>query len=84
MIHALLNSAPSREALVSGVFQEPGVLDFQPASNTEQMVADIGPVSWFQRREGVSCQNGSLFPSDLTNSAPCVDTETSSTSRSTR
>ena len=27
--------------------QKPGVLRFQPASNTEQMVAKIGPVTWF-------------------------------------
>ena len=37
-------------ALASGVCQKPGVLGFQPASNTEQMVAEIGPVAWLQCR----------------------------------
>ena len=68
MICALLNKAPSTIALVSGVCQ--------PASKTEQMVAEIGPAAWVQRR-GVCCQNGSLFPPDLTSSASCVDIETS-------
>ena len=45
----LLNQALSRVALASDVCQKPGVLGFQPASNTEQMVAEIGPVAWFQR-----------------------------------
>ena len=31
----------------SGACQKPGVLGFQPAFNTEQMVAEIGPVAWF-------------------------------------
>ena len=75
MICALLNKASSRAALESGVCQKPGLLGFQPASNTEQMVADIGPVAWFQRE--VSCQNGSLLPPELTNFEPCVDIETS-------
>ena len=53
MICALLNKAPPRVALASGVCQKPDVLGFQPASNTEQMVAEIGPVAWFQRRGGL-------------------------------
>ena len=48
---------------------------FQPASNTEQMVAENGPVAWFQRL-GSFAKVG-LFPPDLTNSAPGVDIETS-------
>ena len=49
MICALLNKAPSKVALASGACQKPGVLGFQPASKTEQMVAEIAPVAWFQR-----------------------------------
>ena len=45
MICALLNKAPSRVALPSGDCQKPGELGFHPASNTEQMVAEIGPVA---------------------------------------
>ena len=47
MICALLNRAPSRVSLASGACQKLGVLGSQPASNTEQMVAEIGPVAWF-------------------------------------
>ena len=46
---ALLNKAPSKVALASGACQTPGVLSFQPASKTEQIVAEIEPVAWFQR-----------------------------------
>ena len=46
------------------------MLGFQPASNTEQIVAEIGPLAWFPAC-GVSCQNVSLFPPDR------VDIETS-------
>ena len=60
MICALLNKAPSRVALASGVCQRPGVLGFQPS---------LVPAS------GVSCQSGSLFPPDLAKSAPCVNIE---------
>ena len=40
-----LNKTPSRVTLPSGVCQKPGELGFHPASNTEQMVAEIGPVA---------------------------------------
>ena len=60
MICALLNKAPSRVALASGVCQKPGVICFQPASNTEQMVAEIGPVAWFQR-QGSLAKMGAFF-----------------------
>ena len=45
MICAVLNKAPSRVALPSSDCQKPGELGFHPASNTEQMVAEIGPVA---------------------------------------
>ena len=41
-------SVERHPALASGVCQKPGVRGFQPASNTEQMVAEIGSVAWFQ------------------------------------
>ena len=53
-----------------------GVLGFQPASNTEQMVAEIGSVAWFQRL-GSFAKMGAFFLQSLRNSAPCVDIETS-------
>ena len=64
MICASLNKAPSRVALASGACQKPGVLGFQPASNTEQMVAEIGPAALVPA-SGVSCQHGSIFPQTL-------------------
>ena len=45
MICALLNKAPSRVALPFGVCQKPSELGFQSASNTEQIVTEIGPVA---------------------------------------
>ena len=45
MICALVNKAPSRVALPSGDCQKPGELGFHPAFNTEQMVAEKGPVA---------------------------------------
>ena len=59
-ICALSNKAPPRVALPSGPCQKPGVIGFQPASNTEQMVAEIGPVAWFQRR-GSLAKMGAFF-----------------------
>ena len=60
MISALFNKKPSRVALASSVCQKPGVLGFQPASNTEQMVAEIRPVAWFQRL-GSFARMGAFF-----------------------
>ena len=50
----------SRVALASSVCQKPGVLGFQPASNNEQMVAEIGPVACFQRL-GSFAKMGAFF-----------------------
>ena len=61
---ALLNKAPSRAALASGDCQKPGVLGFQPASKTEQMVAETGPVAWFHRRVSLD-QMGAFFTPTL-------------------
>ena len=57
MMCALLNKAPSRVALPSGDCQKPGELGFHLASNTEQMVADIGPVALIP-----ATGHGGLFP----------------------
>ena len=59
-ICALSNKAPSGVALAFGACQKSHVLSFQPASNTEQMVAKIGPAAWFQR-EGSFAKMGALF-----------------------
>ena len=81
-ICALLNKASSRVTLASGACQKPGVLGFQPASYTEQRVAEIGPGAWFQRR-GVICQNGSLFFSRPYGFCTLCRHRSPSTSRST-
>ena len=75
MICALLNKASSSMSLASDIYQNFGVLVFQPASNPEHMAAEIGTCSLVPT-SGVSCQNGSLFLPDLTNSASRVDSET--------
>ena len=72
LLGALLNKAPSREALPSGDCQKPGELGFHPASNTEQMVAEIGPVSLIPAT-GVSSQHGGLFPPKSADSASRVN-----------
>ena len=64
MICALLNKAPSRVALASGACQKPGVLGFQPASKTEQIVAEIGPVPSFHLL-GSLAREGAFFPQTL-------------------
>ena len=73
MICALLNKAPSRVALPSGDCQKPGELGFHPASNTEQMVAEIGPRSLIPAT-GVSGQHGGLFPPKSADSSSRVNT----------
>ena len=75
MICALLNKAPSRVALAwrlpeTGCARLPARLQHQ-ANGGRDWTCSLVPAS------GVSCQNGNLFPPDLTNSAPCVDIETS-------
>ena len=64
MVCALLNKAPSMVALASGACQNPGVLGFQPAPETEQIVAEIGPVTWFQRL-GSFARVGAFSPQTL-------------------
>ena len=64
MICAWLNKTPSRVALASGACQKSGALGFQPASKTEQTVAEIGPVAWFQRL-GSFARVGAFFPQTL-------------------
>ena len=63
-IRAWLNKAPSRVALASGACHKPGAVGFQPASKTEQIVAEIGPVDFVQRR-------GSFVKMGQFSSRPC-------------